>query len=45
MGINCICGQVVIVIVIVIIIIIIILDILSRGELTALPSLWRNVRI
>lgn len=44
MGINCICGQVVFVIVIVIVIIII-LDILSRGELTALPSLWRNVRI
>lgn len=42
-GITYVSGQVVFVIVV--IIIIIVLDILNRGELTALPSLGHNVRI
>lgn len=42
-GITYVSGQVVFVIVVVVIIIV--LDILNRGELTALPSLGHNVRI
>lgn len=43
-GITYVSGQVVFVIVVVVVVIIV-LDILNRGELTALPSLGHNVRI